>query len=72
MLEKDIIEPSGSPFNAPVWVVPKKIDGTEKQKWKIVIDFRKINEHADQGTYPLPNADEIIRHLGNAKFFSTL
>lgn len=72
MLTKQIIEPSDSPYNAPVWVVPKKSDASGKQKWRIVIDFRKLNELTDQDAYPLPNSDEILDHLGKSKFFSAL
>lgn len=72
MLDKGIIEPSDSAFNSPIWVVPKKTDASGKRKWRIVIDFRKLNEQTEQDAYPLPNADEIIQHLGNAKFFSAL
>ena len=45
-------------------------DASEKVKWKIVIDFRKLNEKSDQDAYPLPVIDEILDNLGNAKFFS--
>lgn len=72
MLEKGIIEPSDSPYNSPVWVVPKKLDASGKQKWRIVIDFRKLNELTDQDAYPLPDIDDILSQLGNAKFFSAL
>ena len=56
MLGKGIIESSDSPYNTPVWVVPKKIDGTGKQKWRIVIHFRKLNEQ--------------IKTLTQTKFFN--
>lgn len=72
MLDKQIIEPSDGPYNAPIWVVPTKLDASGKQKWRIVIDFRKLNEQTDQDAYPLPNSDEILDHLGKAKFFSAL
>lgn len=72
MLKKGIIEPSDSPYNSPVWVVPKKMDASGKQKWRIVIDFRKLNELTDQDAYPLPDIDDILSQLGNAKFFSAL
>ena len=72
MLDKGIIEPSDSPYNSPVWVVPKKTDASGKQKWRIVIDFRKLNELTDQDAYPLPDIDDILSQLGNAKFFSAL
>ena len=70
MLQKNIIEPSDSPYNSPVWVVPKKADASGKQKWRIVIDFRKINKLTDQDAYPLPDIDDILSQLDNAKFFS--
>lgn len=72
MLKKKIIEESDSLFNAPVWIVPKQVDTLSKQKWRIIIDFKKLNEVTDQDTYPLPNSDEILQHLNNAKFFSIL
>ena len=40
-LRKGIIKDSDSPFNSPIWVVPKKSDASGKKKWPIVIDFRK-------------------------------
>lgn len=72
MINKNLIEESDSPYNSPVWVVPKKSDASEKQKWRIVIDFSKLNELTDQDAYPLPNIDDILSQLGNAKFFSAL
>lgn len=72
MLNKKVIEGSDSPYNSPVWVVPKKLDASGKQKWRIVIDFRKLNELTDQDAYPLPTIDDILSQLGNAKFFSAL
>lgn len=63
MLNKEIIEPSDSPYNSPVWVVAKKSDASGKQKRRVVIDFRKLNELTDREAYPLP---------GKSKFFSAL
>ena len=34
-----------------------------KKKWRIVIDFRKINEYMDQDAYPLPAIDDISEML---------
>lgn len=72
MREKGIITDSESPYNAPVWVVPKKKDASGKQKWRIVIDFRKLNELTDQDAYPLPDIDDILGQLGDSKYFSAL
>ena len=65
-----VIKDSNSPFNSPIWVVPKKTDASGQKKWRIVIDFRKLNDDTDQDAYPLPIIDDILDHLGQAKFFS--
>lgn len=44
MLQDDIIRPSTSPWSSPIWVVPKKQDASGKQKLRVVIDYRKLNE----------------------------
>lgn len=49
----------------------QKRDGSGKVKWRIVVDFRKLNEKTDLDGYPLPVIDEIIQNLGGAKFFSS-
>ena len=68
-LENGIIEESISPYSAPSHAVPKKIDATGKTKWRLVIDYKKLNEHTPQGL-PLPNTEEILESLGNCKFYS--
>lgn len=69
MPSTNIIEESDSPYNSPVWVVPKKSDASGKEKWRIVIDFGSLNELPDQDAYPLPDIKDILSQLGNAKFF---
>lgn len=70
MLEKGIIENSQSPYNSPLWVVPKKADASGKKKWRIVVDFRQLNNKTEQDAYPLPNIEEILDQLGRARYFS--
>lgn len=70
MLAKGIIQESDSPYNSPLWIVPKKQDASGKSKWRLVIDYRKLNEKTIQDAYPLPNIDEIFDQLGNARYFS--
>jgi hypothetical protein len=53
-------------------VVKKKMDASGEQKWRLVVDFRKLNEITVADTYPLPVIEEILDQLGNAKYFSVL
>lgn len=73
LLKKGIIRPSCSPYNAPIWVVPKKglnSDGTPKHR--LVIDFQKLNSHTIFDRYPIPDTNIILSNLGNARYFSTI
>lgn len=70
MLEKEIIQESRSPYNSPIWVVPKKSDASGKKKWRVVVDFRKLNSKTIHDSYPIPNISEILDQLGNARYFS--
>lgn len=72
MLEQDIIQPSKSAFNSPVWVVPKKMDASGEKKWRIVIDYRKLNEITVSDSHPLPLIEDILDQLGDSIYFSTL
>lgn len=72
MLNDGIIEPSHSPYSSPIWVVPKKLDSSGKNKWRLVIDYRNLNAITIGDSYPLPLIDDIIDQLGNSIYFSTL
>lgn len=72
MLQQGIIRPSTSPWSSPLWVVPKKKDASGKVKWRIVIDYRKLNDVTVGDAYPLPNITDILDQLGHSKYFTTL
>lgn len=73
LLSKEIIRPSQSPYNSPVWVVPKKglnSDGSPKQR--LVIDYRKLNRKTIFDRYPIPDTNMILSNLGSARYFSII
>lgn len=73
LLEKGIIRESRSPYNSPIWVVPKKgknPDGTPKQR--LVIDYKKLNSKTIFDRYPMPDVNVILSNLGKARYFSTI
>lgn len=72
MIDQNIIRESNSPYNSPLWVVPKKIDNSGVQKWRIVIDYRRLNENTISDKFPIPNIDGILDKLGKAQYFSTI
>ena len=72
MLDQGIIRPSISPWSSPVWVVPKKLDASGKEKWRVVVDYRKLNELTIDDKYPLPNISDLLDQLGKCQYFTTL
>jgi len=72
MLRDGIIEPSTSPWNSPIFAIPKKEDASGKKKRRIVVDFRKLNEVTVGDSFPLPVISEILDRLGNYKYFSII
>lgn len=73
LLQNGIIRKSFSPYNSPIWTVPKK--GTtddNKPKRRMVTDFQKLNDQTIKDRYPIPDINMTLHNLGNAKLFSTI
>ncbi|EEZ99857.1 Retrovirus-related Pol polyprotein from transposon 17.6-like Protein [Tribolium castaneum] len=72
MLTQGIIRPSTSPWSSPIWIVKKKLDASGKKKWRLVVDYRQLNEKTVNDKYPLPNITDILDKLGKSIYFTTL
>lgn len=72
MLDQNIIRESNSPYNSPLWIVPKKQDNSGIKKWRIVIDYRRLNENTINDKFPIPNLNGILDKLGRSQYFTTL
>ena len=69
LLVKGLIRPSASPFGAPVLIVPKP---HQPGKWRMVIDYRQLNEITVADKFPLPDTARMMEALQGNKVYSVL
>ncbi|CAN6445433.1 unnamed protein product [Victoria cruziana] len=67
LMNKGFIQPSVSPWGAPVLFVKKK-DGT----MRLCVDYRMLNQVTVNNKYPLPRIDDLIDQLSGATIFSKI
>ena len=68
LIENGLIEPSNSPWSSPVVLVLKK-----NKKWRMCVDYRKLNNVTIKDSYALPIIDEILFSMGRrVKIFTTI
>ena len=67
LLDKGFIQPSTSPWGAPILFVKKK-DGT----MRMCIDYRELNKVTIKNRYPLPRIDDLFDQLQGASYFSKI
>lgn len=70
-LDKNIIRHSNSPWSAPVFIVSKRADASGIKKFRLVTDYRKLNENTVYDSYPIPNIHDILDKLGKCQYFTT-
>lgn len=70
MLKNNVIEEASSEWSSPLLLVPKKEDRSGERKWRVVIDYRQLNERIQDDKFPLPNINEILDSLSGAMYYS--
>jgi len=50
--------------------IQKKEDLKRNKRWRMVLDFRALNDKTIDNAYPLPNIVDILDQLGGARYFS--
>ncbi|KAJ9522449.1 hypothetical protein QJQ45_008265 [Haematococcus lacustris] len=67
LLAKGLIEPSSSPYAAPVLFVQNK-----SGELRMCIDYRQLNKITIRDQYPLPRIDDLFDQLAGKTVFSSL
>ena len=67
-IERGWIEPSDSEWASPALIVPKK----EKGEWKLVVDYRGLNEQTEHDSYSLPLIDIISQKQRKKRIITVL
>jgi hypothetical protein len=67
LLQKGWVEPSTSPYGAPILFVGKKDGGL-----RMCIDYRALNKLTVKNRYPLPRIDDLFDQLRGAQYFSSI
>jgi hypothetical protein len=57
---------NNSSWNSPLLVVSKKADATVEKRWRLVIEYRKLNEQTVGDAHSLSEVTEILDHLGQS------
>ena len=68
LLSDGKIEPGNGPWLSPSFPVPKKKPGT----YRLVVDFRKLNDATIVDSHPLPRIGDILQWQGRFKIWSVL
>lgn len=73
LVTDELVEKSSSDSNSPLLLVSKKpLPGSTKPRFRLVFDYRKVNDKLVADKFPLPRMDEILDSLGKARHFSVL
>ena len=67
-IERGLIEPSDSEWGSPAFIMPKK----EKGEWRLVVDYRGLNEQTEHDLYSLPLIDTILQKQQKKRIFTVL
>lgn len=67
LINKDIIEPSESPYASPVILVQKK-----NGDYRMCVDYRQLNRLTKKDRYPLPLIQDQLDRLSTDKWFTKL
>lgn len=72
LADQGLIRRSFSPWNSPLLLVSKRSEDSSVKKWRLCVDFRKLNEVTTKIVTPIPRISDILERLGRSKWYSSL
>lgn len=72
LVKNGIISKCDSPWNSPIFLVPKKANEKGEKQYRMVIDYRELNKVIEPTSYPMPNIDDILDKMDGCKYFTVL
>ena len=67
-IKRGWIEPSNSEWASPAFIVPIM----EKGEWRLVVDYRQLNEQTEHDLYSLPLIDSILQKQQKKRIVTVL
>ena len=71
-LDSKTIEPSFSQWGSAIFPVAKKVEAGSAPKWRWVVNYKEVNARLTTQNYPIPQIENNLQRLGNARVFSAL
>jgi hypothetical protein len=72
LMEGNIIEAAASQYYSPTWIVPKHADKDGNKRWRLLTDFRQLNEITLGSCHPPPFTNDIIEKLVASNYISIM
>lgn len=72
--DANLIEKSDSYISFPLIMIKKRnpTNDPAKQRWRLVVDFRKLNSNTNYQHYPLPLTTQLLDNLRGSTYYSSL
>ncbi|GKT13380.1 hypothetical protein ADUPG1_003960, partial [Aduncisulcus paluster] len=67
LLEKGIIEPSESPYAAPLVLLPKPAGGI-----RMCVDYTRLNKIIEDDRYPIPRQEDLFEAIEGQRIFAAI
>ena len=72
LVKKGVLAPSTSEYSSPTWVIKKHTKPGETPNYRLITDFRMLNQITQGSNYPIPIQTDIIDNVASARYITCL